>query len=171
MLAVAMALGSLALIAFAVPPPRRLAAIALVAGVAFVAVAAEQSVQLSFLPPVVINLMLAAWFGLTLRAGHEPIVSRIARIERGTLDENLTRYTRTLTVVWTALFVAMALVSAVLATRPSPTAWTWFTAVGNWVCVAMLFVGEYIYRRVRFWRYPHASPARVVALIRARWRQ
>jgi uncharacterized membrane protein len=169
-LAVALSLVSLAVLAGAAPRGRRAAVMVLLAFVVFIGIVAGRGTQLSYLPPIVINLGLAGWFGATLRAGREPLVSRFARIERGILEPDLDRYTRTLTWVWTAFFLTMAAVSATLATLPSPLAWTWFTAVGNWVCVAALFLGEYLYRRARFGRYAHAAPGELFALVRAQWR-
>ena len=169
-LTVMLSLAFLGVLAWAMTPRWRAAAMAALAVVAVGALLSGHATQLSFLPSIAINLGLAGVFGATLRAGREPLVSRIARLERGTLDQRLLRYTRTLTMVWTAFFVAMAGISAALSTLSSLAAWAWFTAVGNWVCVAALLFGEFCYRRVRLARYPHASPAQVWALVRAKWR-
>jgi uncharacterized membrane protein len=170
--AVAIALGvfSLALLAMATPRRWRLVAFALLTLVALAGFVAGQGAQLSYVAPVVINLGLAAWFGMTLRAGREPMISRFARIERGPLQPDLVTYTRQLTLVWTLFFGAMAAISAALAALPSPAPWAWFTSFGDWLCVAVLFFGELLYRHRRFAHYPHASPMRVFALVRAQWR-
>ena len=47
---------------------------------------------------------------------------------------------------------------------------TWFTVVGNWVCVGVFFCGEYTYRRVHFAHYTHATPMQLLAIIRKQWR-
>ena len=169
-LATALCLVSLAVLALAAPRRWRLTAIALLALVALLAFVSGLGTQLSYVPPVVVNLGLAAWFGVTLRAGNEPVISRFARIERGHLAPDLVAYTRRLTKVWTVFFLAMAAVSAALAALPSAALWAWFTTFGNWICVVALFLGEYVYRRRRFAHYPHASPMRVIALVRAQWR-
>jgi uncharacterized membrane protein len=168
--AIALGVSSLALLAMATPRRWRLVAIALVTLVALAGFGAGLGAQLTYLAPVIINLGLAAWFGVTLRAGREPMISRFARIERGTLQPDLVTYTRQLTFVWTLFFVAMAAISAALAALPSPAPWAWFTSLGDWLCVAALFFGELVYRRKRFAHYPHASPMRVFALVRAQWR-
>jgi uncharacterized membrane protein len=169
-LAIALCLLSLAVLAMAAPRRWRLVAIALLALVALVAFMSGWGTQLSYMPPVVINLGLAAWFGMTLRVGNEPVISSFARIERGPLPPDLVAYTRRLTLVWTLFFLAMAVVSAALAALPSAAIWAWFTTFGNWICVVALFLGEHVYRRRRFAHYPHASPMRVIALVRAQWR-
>ena len=133
--------------------------------------AADLAQPLVFLPPVALNLGLAALFARTLKSGHEPLISTFARLERGTLEPELARYTRRLTAVWVAFFVGAAAVSALLAFLATPAIWGWFVAVGNHVAVALLFVGEYWFRRWRFPQYRHASPLALAAIVLARWRQ
>src|SRR5258706_2074621 len=53
------------------------------------------------LPPVVINLVLAVWFGRTLAPGEEPMISWFARLVRGTeVPPDLARFSRYLSCVW-----------------------------------------------------------------------
>jgi uncharacterized membrane protein len=119
-----------------------------------------------FLPPIVINLGLALFFASTLSRGREPLISWFARVERGGLAADLKVYTRCLTWIWVGFFLTMAAVSLVLAVTGPRMAWAWFTAVGNYLCVGMLFVGEYVYRRVRYSHYQHASPFRLLGIVR-----
>jgi uncharacterized membrane protein len=125
---------------------------------------------LAKLPLVLVNLALAWRFGVTLRAGREPMIARFARAERGSLEPDLARYTRGLTVAWVVFFVLMALVAAVLAVVPSQAAWQWWSSVGNWLCVAAFFAGEWLYRRLRFRHYRHASLWRQLSLVTRRFR-
>jgi uncharacterized membrane protein len=122
-------------------------------------------VWLAYAPPVLINLALAVSFGATLLSGREPIISRIARTERGVLEPDLAIYTRRLTSIWTVFFVAMAMVCAILASYGLERAWAWFTGVGNYLLVAALFVGEWIYRQRRFAHYRHANPIELIRLV------
>ena len=119
-----------------------------------------------FLPPIAINLALALFFASTLARDREPLISWFARVERGELAPDLTAYTRRLTWIWVAFFLLMAAVSLVLAVIGPRVAWAWFTAVGNYLCVGMLFLGEYVYRRVQFSHYRHASPLRLIGIVR-----
>jgi len=169
-LALVLSLVSLAVLALASPRRWRLAGAALIAVVAAAAILAGWGMQLSFLPPVIVNLALMAFFGVTLRRGAEPLIARFARIERGTLEPDLQRYTRRLTWLWTWFFLVMAAVSAVFAALSWTAAWTWFTVVGNWVCVGLFFCSEYLYRRVHFAHYTHATPMQLLALVRKQWR-
>lgn len=168
-LALALSLLSLAALVLASPHRWRAAIACVFATTAAAAIMAGWAPQLAFLPPVIVNLSLMALFGASLRQGSEPLVSRFARIERGTLEPDLVRYTRNLTWLWTIFFLFMAATSIVLAAASSNTPWTWFTAIGNWVCVGMLFGGEYLYRRQHFSHYAHATPMQLLAIIRTQW--
>ena len=121
---------------------------------------------LLYLPPVAINLWLMLLFGATLRKDSTPLISRIARLERGELTPELAAYTRRLTWIWTWLFLGMALESLLLALFAPLTLWSWFVNVWNYVLVATLFLGEQLYRRLRFTRYDHASPLALLRLMR-----
>jgi uncharacterized membrane protein len=113
---------------------------------------------LAYALPVAFNLLLAAVFALTLRAGREPMIARFARAERGALVPELAAYTRALTWVWVVFFIAAAALAAALARWGSARAWIAFTSFGNYAAVAALFCGEYFWRRRRFTQYTHASP-------------
>jgi uncharacterized membrane protein len=122
---------------------------------------------LLFTPPILINLGLCTVFARTLRWGSEPLVTRFARIERGgRLAPDLARYTRNLTVAWAAFFLLMAIISATLAVTGPLTAWSLFSNVLNYLLVAVFFVVEYIYRRVRYRHHPHASPWEMMRRLR-----
>lgn len=123
------------------------------------------------LPPIAIQLALAWSFLATLRPGHEPAISRFARIEQGTLPAELVAYTRRLTVAWGWLFVVLALVSAVLSLPALTFAWQWWTSVGAWACVGVLFLGERSYRKRRFANYAQASLARQLFVVIRHWRK
>jgi len=122
---------------------------------------------LLFLPPVCINLGLAWVFGHTLARGREALVTRFARMEKPQPDPAVIAYTRRLTWVWTMFFLTMAAVSAALAASGAHAAWVWFTAVGNYLCVAALFAVEYVYRRRRFPHNAAVSPRRQIQMLRA----
>ena len=119
-----------------------------------------------YAPPVLFNLTLAAVFGVSLRAGAEPFIGRIARLERGEpLDHRLGAYTRRLTVVWTVFFVSMAAVSVVLAAAAPLQIWSYFANGLAYVLIGALFLGEWLYRRVRLNQYRHAPPWELVRIV------
>lgn len=128
------------------------------------------------LPPTLINAWLAWIFGRTLRQGAEPMISTFARIEQAqmqklpnfTLPPEIAHYTRMLTQLWTALFVVMAIVSALLAWAGLLGWWALFTGIISYALSASLFFGEYAYRRIRFTQYVHANPLQLAwVLIKA----
>jgi uncharacterized membrane protein len=117
-------------------------------------------------PPVVINLALAAWFGMSLRADEEPVIGWFARLERGDeLTPELAVYTRRLTILWTGFFIAMAATAALLAVFAPAETWSIFANGVDYVLIGILFVGEYAYRRVRYRHYRHASLADLVRTV------
>ena len=122
---------------------------------------------LLYAPPVAINLALLAFFGRTLRAGREPLVTGFARVGRGgSLPPDLALYTLNLTRAWVVFFALMAGISITLAITGPVAAWSLFSNVLNYLLVALFFVLEYIYRRVRYRHHPHASPRQMIRLLR-----
>jgi uncharacterized membrane protein len=86
------------------------------------------------------------------------MVSRFARIERGgELPPDLARYTRVLTGLWVLFFVVMASVSFALALAGPRELWSVFTNLVSYVLLALLFLCEYLYRRIRFRHHRHAG--------------
>ena len=122
-------------------------------------------VILLFFPPVIINMLGCGLFALSLRGGREPVISRIARLERGELPAELALYTRRLTWMWTVFFALMTLLSGLLAVVAPLVVWSWFTNLVNYLLVGLLFFGEFVYRRVRYRNYHHASPFQVIRSI------
>ena len=118
--------------------------------------------QLLFVPPVLINLLGGALFAASLRRGREPVISRIARLERGELSNELAAYTRRLTWIWTFFFALMALLCVLLALSAPLPVWSLFANFINYLLVALLFFGEFVYRRIRYRHYRHASPFQVI---------
>ncbi|HYA47006.1 MAG TPA: hypothetical protein VEF92_05590 [Burkholderiales bacterium] len=117
-------------------------------------------------PPMIINLAFAAWFGKSLAAGEEPVISWFARLARGEeLPPDLARFTRRATVVWTAFFVCMAIAAAALALLASREIWSLFANGIDYLLVAVLFVGMHVYRRLRYPHHKHRSLAEVVRIV------
>jgi uncharacterized membrane protein len=151
-----------ALVYLSFPGPWGFAGFALLAAAPLVA----ETDTLLKLPPVIIDLALAVWFGRTLAPGEEPIISWFARLVRGTeLPPDLARYTRISTMVWTAFFVSMAALAAALAVLATPWAWSVFTNGIDYLLVGILFVGEYVFRRVRYPHHEHRPFADVVRTV------
>lgn len=119
-----------------------------------------------YLPPLALNLGLCWLFGRTLRRGREPLIARFAVMEQASLSAELSAYTRVLTWLWTAFFAAAALVSLWLALSGNRDAWSLFTNFLNYALVAVLFLGEFVYRRLRYRSYRHLSPLKLLRNVR-----
>ena len=86
---------------------------------------------------------LLTTFALTLRPGHEPLITAMARRLHGPLPEEMLRYTRKVTIAW-ALFFAMQLTISVTLFCFAPlTAWSFFVNILDIPLVAAMFAAEY----------------------------
>jgi uncharacterized membrane protein len=142
-----------------------------VAALCLYAVAAHgRTLLLLFLPPILINGLMASVFGRTLRPGRTPLIERAIVALHGTTDDvtaEMLAYARRLTLVWACLFVALAAINLVLAVLANPGGlllsvglhppvvvplgvWSFFANVLNYLIVGALFIGEYWLRRRRF---------------------
>ncbi|HWV16403.1 MAG TPA: hypothetical protein VN030_13300 [Cellvibrio sp.] len=123
------------------------------------------TLYLLYLPPIVMPLTLFVYFGLTLLPGREPLISGIARSVRGTLIPAMEKYTRTLTLLWCLLFLAMTLCAVVLPLLQQPKLWSWITNVINYGIVGSLFIGEFILRKKLFPQLSHPSFADYIRIV------
>ena len=148
------------------------------AGIGLYSIAGSSAaLLLLFLPPILINGFMAWVFGHTLRRGRMPLIESIVHALHGPqddLNDDILRYTRRLTGVWTALFVVLVVVNAALALCAEPggllltvgvqppvtvplSLWSLFANVLNYLLVAGLFVGEFMFRRRRFPQQPYGG--------------
>lgn len=107
--------------------------------------------------PVLAFLLLALFFGRTLRRGSVPLVTRIAaaarHLEPHEIDQmpaDLYRYTRRITLVWTLGFLIFAIEDLVLLRLTLPTQTAVAVNLGNLVAVALFMVLEYLYHSRRY---------------------
>lgn len=120
--------------------------------------------MLPVLPHLAIYLLLLAWFGGSLRAGREPLVTYMARHVHETMSPELLAYTRRVTVAWCVFFLAMALTSTTLFLWAPIETWSLFANLLNLPLVIVMFVGEYLWRQLR---HPDLSRATIPMMIRA----
>ena len=110
-----------------------------------------EAVDLVYLPPVLINATLLMVFARTLLPGATPLVSRVASLWRGALDDEVARYTRRVTIAWVVFFAAMTLESIALALLAPFHVWSLFTNLLNYLMVLLFFAVEY---QLRFYFLP-----------------
>ena len=95
---------------------------------------------------VVIHAALALVFALTLRPGHEALVTALARRVHTHFSPAMAAYSRKVTMVWTLYFVVMAALSVALYVFAPFDAWAAFANLGTPVAMVLLFVAEYLLR-------------------------
>lgn len=108
----------------------------------------------SWLPAVLITLLVAFAFGRSLFQG-QALITRIARIYHGgVLSDELVDYTRRLTALWAYFLLGCAGMTALLAQ------FTDFRHLGSLtpLLVTCLMLGEYWFRKRHFRHYVHQSP-------------
>lgn len=93
-----------------------------------------------------VNLALAFAFGRTLTAGREPLCTRFARLIHGTLPPEVARYTRGVTVAWTAFFLAVVALSLALYFGGYHEAWSVLATIASPVLLGIMFLAEYAVR-------------------------
>lgn len=129
-------------------------------------------------PPVLFTAALAWWFGRSLRAPREGLITRIVAAldacEPSQLPADVYHYSRRLTAIWAWLLGALALANAVLAMIAVPGGvlarlgqippvsisqeqWSWFANLLNYGIVGGFFVGEYLYRKRVFTDRPYRN--------------
>ncbi len=113
------------------------------------------SILMMYLPPVVAPLLLGWGFVRSLLPGQVPLVTEIGDRARGPLSEAMQVYTRSVTVLWAVCLWAMASWALLLPIFGTLELWSFFTNVVNQVVVAVVFVGEFAYRKYRFKDHDH----------------
>jgi len=102
-------------------------------------------------------LFLLWYFGRTLVRGREPIITRFSRSVHGPLPPAMERFTRKVTIAWCVFFAAQSIVSALLFAFASLDTWSLFINLLNLPLLAVMFVGQLVYRRLRYPDYPRTS--------------
>ena len=102
-------------------------------------------------------LFLLWYFGRTLARGREPIITRFARSVHGTLQPEMELFTRKVTVAWCVFFAVQLIASALLLAFAPLNSWSLFINLLNLPLLALMFLGQMVYRRVRHPDYPRAS--------------
>ncbi len=146
--------------------------------------------QLALMALPVVFLGGVAWFfASTLRAGHEPLITRCVRVieGEGRLElPGVRAYTRSVTLYWACLLGAMALLSLAIALLAVPGGWLatfgvraplalpgslleWYPEAGCWALLAVAFVGEYLFRRWHLRAIPHPAARHFVTQLVRRW--
>ena len=110
------------------------------------ATALSNSETLLRLYPAAVNLGMLLLFGVSL-ACPPSMVERFARLRESDLPPAGVRYTRRVTQVWCAFFVANGAVAAYTALLASREMWTLYNGFIAYLLMGALFAGEWLVRR------------------------
>jgi uncharacterized membrane protein len=114
---------------------------------------------LNLVPNTLIYASLTWVFGRTLISGRTALITQLATRIHGTLPAPIERYTRQTTWVWACYFLLTIVVSWMLYFGVSFEAWSVFSNLLSLPILILLFVGEYVYRRLAFPWFEHVSIA------------
>lgn len=103
------------------------------------------SAQLLLYYPALVNFTFFLIFANSLRNG-EPLLLRFVRVRGYTISDHTPRYLFWLTMVWAVFFVLNGLLSIWTSTL-SIQAWTLYNGLISYFLVAILGVGEWLFRR------------------------
>ena len=107
----------------------------------------ENGALLHYVEHVGTNLAFAVVFGRTLGAGHEPLITQLARFAHPEgLSPAKLRYTRQVTVAWTGFFIATAVVSSGLFLLAPAAVWSIFANFLTLPLILLMFVVEHLCR-------------------------
>lgn len=107
-----------------------------------------QVALLYYLEHLGVYVLLSVFFGRTLAGPEESLVTRMARsVHGGVLSPAQAAYTRRVTLAWCLFFAGMALVSTLLFLLAPTVVWSTFANLLGGPLIALMFVGEYLWRR------------------------
>jgi uncharacterized membrane protein len=107
---------------------------------------------------------LLAAFGLTLRAGREPLITAMARRMHG-LTPELESYTRKVTIAWTLFFATQLSLSVALFCLAPLVVWSFFVNILDLPLVALMFAAEYAVRLRSLSDPPRHSLAAIMGMV------
>jgi uncharacterized membrane protein len=116
-------------------------------------------------PSVIFNAGLLVIFGHTLLPGREPLITRFRRIDVGFVAPVFVSYTRTLTALWTLIFAVGTTVSLGAALWGDIALWSWLALIVLPIVTAVFFVGEHVYRAIRYGPEAGASLLRTLRIM------
>lgn len=109
----------------------------------------ENVAAVYFAQHVGMNGALGLFFGQSLLRGREPLCTHFASLAHERVSPRLARYTRQVTVAWTAFFAAVAATSVLLFCFAPMAVWSAFANLLTWPLVGAMFVVEGLVRRFR----------------------
>jgi uncharacterized membrane protein len=108
---------------------------------------------------------LLVLFGLTLRPGHEPLITGMARRLQGDLPPELATYTRRVTIAWCCFFATQLTLSVMLFCFAPLVVWSSFVNLFDIPLVVAMFAAEYLVRLRCLRNPPRHSFAMILKMV------
>jgi uncharacterized membrane protein len=137
----------------------------LVAAQMAMAMGYEEAISIVLAPSIIVNVAMIFVFGHTLLPRREPLITRFRRFHIGHVTPELAAYTRVLTVLWTIMFAMAAAVSIAAALSGDIALWSWISFIGLPSAGLLLFLGEHVYRALRYGAEGRSSPLSTVQIM------
>lgn len=131
----------------------------------YIKTGADSSLLVLYAWPTVIFGTLATVFAKSLTGDNIPMITRYSLLIHRRISPVYKTYTRRLTLVWSVFFTLMMIQSVLLAFFAPIEIWSLFANVLNYIAVALLFVGEYLYRRQHLPDMEHPSFPRFLKMV------
>jgi uncharacterized membrane protein len=103
--------------------------------------------------PAAMNFCMLLLFGISLKYPPSTI-ERFARLSDPELPPNGVRYTRLITQIWCAFFIANGSLAIYTALYSSRDTWLLYNGFIAYLLMGMLFVGEWLFRHHHFAQRP-----------------
>ena len=125
------------------------------AGLAFILLLLEkENYQLIIkLIPLSVNFLLLWLFASTLGKDRIPLITRFASMMRKDMPPAVIIYTRWATVAWSVYFLLMTILLFLFSVYASLEAWSFFSNILSYFLLAMMFLAEFIVRRIFLRKY------------------
>lgn len=104
-------------------------------------------------------------FGLTLRPGHDPLVTAMTRRLHGAIPDELATYTRRVTIAWCGFFAAQLTASVTLFLFAPLVVWSFFVNILDLPLVVAMFAAESVVRRHCLRNPPRLSLAAIIDMV------
>jgi len=138
----------------------RIAAMAVALAAAVLALVAlnDGGVRLALVVPPFLGYMATSlFFAHSLLPGEIPVITRMCLVGRDTMPDGLAEYSRLLTRGWAILPAMLAIGAVLLLVFVGIEPWSWMTNVVSPLILIAYFIGEHIFRGIRYPQFGRPS--------------
>lgn len=132
---------------------RKISAVAVIAAAGTIAYHDVGNIVALRFYPVIIGVIFFGIFASSLLTGT-PVIERFARLREDPLPPTAIRYTRKLTLAWTALILCNTLVALYTALFTSFATWALYNGLLSYVIMGGFFAAEWLFRQRFIQRHP-----------------